>query len=128
MTGEKWRSYMVDALMGSKNAFRNLLEMFESDPDLGIAYSQKLNFKSSRGHLEGGSMLEAELKRLRITRKSDMFCAGTMFAVRASALKFLQNDDISAAIFRESGPSHGSSFMAHVYERLIPISIVSGGI
>ncbi|MCQ2154829.1 MAG: hypothetical protein MJY55_03325 [Bacteroidales bacterium] len=127
MTGEKWRSYMVDALMGSRDAFSALLAMFESDPNLGIAYSQKLNFKSNGGHLEDGSMLDAELKRLGITRRSSMFCAGTMFAVRASALKFLQRDDVCESVFEQSGPSHGSSTMAHVYERLIPICVVSSG-
>lgn len=127
MTGREWRGYMVDALMGSKGAFLNLLAKFESNPNLGIAYSQKLNFKSNGGHLEDGSMLEAELKRLGIKRKSSMFCAGTMFAVKACTLKFLQKDDISAAIFQKSGPSHSSSSMAHAYERLIPISILSEG-
>lgn len=127
MTGTEWRGYMVDALMGTEEKFRQLLEMFAADPSLGITYSQKLNFKSKGGHPEDGSMLEGELNRLGIVRRSDMFCAGTMFAVRAKAIEFLQRDDVCESIFEQSGPSHGSSSMAHVYERLIPICIVSGG-
>lgn len=127
MTGAKWRGYMVDALIGTPEAFFKLVEMFDSNPSLGIAYSQKLNFASKGGHLEDGAMLAGELARLGISRKSDMFCAGTMFAVRAKTLKFLQRDDINQDCFQESGPSHGSSSMAHVYERLIPIAVVSDG-
>lgn len=127
MTGTEWRGYMVDALMKDGETFRKLLALFEDNPNLGIAYSWKLNFNSSGGHPEDGSMLENELSRLGIERKSSMFCAGTMFAARTCTLKFLLRDDISAEIFQKSGPSHSSSSMAHVYERLIPISIVSSG-
>lgn len=127
MNGAQWRGYMVDALMKDKDTFSKLLSLFADHPDIGIAYSQKLNFESSGGHPEDGTMLRNELSRLGIERKSSMFCAGTIFAARACTLKFLQRDDISADCFEQSGPSHGSSSMAHVYERLIPIAIVSGG-
>lgn len=127
MTGTEWRGYMVDALLKDRETFGKLLSMFRENANLGIAYSQKLNYISNGGHLEDGSMLEAELKRLGIIRTSGMFCAGTMFATRAKALKFLQRDDVCEGLFEQTGPSHGSSTMAHVYERLIPISIVSSG-
>lgn len=127
MTGAEWRGYVVDALLKDRETFGKLLSMFRENADLGIAYSQKLNYISNGGHLEDGSMLEAELKRLGIIRTSGMFCAGTMFVTRAKALKFLQRDDVCEGLFEQSGPSHGSSTMAHVYERLIPISIVSNG-
>lgn len=127
MSGVEWRNYMVDALMKDKEAFGKLLSLFRENGKLGIAYSQMLNFKSRGGHPEDGSLLENELSRLGIERSSSMFCAGTMFAARACTLKFLQREEISSEVFQKSGPSHGSATMAHVYERLIPISIVSGG-
>lgn len=127
MTGAQWRAYMVDALMKDEETFGKLLDMFSDNGKLGIAYSQKLDFKSRGGSPEDCEMLSSELERLGVDRKSDDFCAGTMFAVRACAVKFLQREDINEECFEQSGPSHGSSSMAHVYERLIPICIVSSG-
>ena len=127
MDGAEWKKRMVDALLKDEKAFGMLLEDFVRNPKLGIAYSQDLNFKSKGGNPEDGSMLKSELDRLSIERKSDMFCAGTMFAVRGAALEFLKREDISQDLFHQSGPSHGSSSMAHVYERLIPIAVVSSG-
>ena len=127
MTGSRWRKYMVDALIGNSRRFRRLAASFRKDPGLGIAYSQKLNARAKGGLPEDNVMLSEELSRLGITPRSDMFCAGNMFAVRGAAVAFLLRDDIDESLFDRSGPTHGKASMAHVYERLVPIAVVSNG-
>lgn len=127
MNGTTWCAYLVDALMGSPERFGNLLKLFSDKPELGLAYSQMLNFTSRSRYPEDGAMLADELRRLGIKRHSGRFCAGTMFAARAAALDFLKRKDINKELFEPSGPSHGSSTMAHVYERLIPFGIEDSG-
>lgn len=125
--GAGWRNNLVEPMMGDSQKFSALLASFKSDPNLGIAYSQKLNYESRGGNLEDGKMLDDEIARLGIDRKSSSFVAGTMFAAAGRSLAFLHDDRINESIFESSGPTHGSASMAHVYERLIPIAIVSSG-
>lgn len=122
-----WRDLLVNPIIGDAGTFGKILRAFSSDSGIGIAYGQRVNCRTKGGCPEDGPMLSDELRRLGIERKSSTFCSGTMFAVRASALEFLKRDDIDASIFEPSGPSHGKATMAHVYERLIPIVIVSSG-
>lgn len=127
MDGAGWRNNLVEPLLGDAARFAAVRKAFGDDPGLGIAYSQKLNYESRGGNLEDGKMLDDEIARLGIVRKSSSFVAGTMFAAAGRALSFLHDERINEAVFEASGPTHGCASMAHVYERLIPIAIVSAG-
>lgn len=127
MDGAGWRNALVEPLLGNAARFASVLRSFEQNPNLGITYSQQLNYESRGGNLEDGKMLEDELRRLGIERKSSSFVAGTMFAASGRSLAFLKDEKISEEIFDHSGPTHGCATMAHVYERLVPIAVVSAG-
>lgn len=127
MDGNGWRDNLVDPMLGSKKRFSNLMRIFQSDPKVGIAYSQRLNFKPRGAMPEDGPMLRSELDRLGIKTATGYFCAGSMFATAAAALEFLKHEEIDEQLFEATGDSHGHSTMAHVYERLIPLAIQSNG-
>lgn len=129
MDGRAWKEFMVEPLLGSGERFAKLVEVFRTRPSVGLAYARQLGFVSKGVNVEDGAMLDAECSRLGIerTRHGNRFCAGTMMAIRASALKFLQDEKITADTFELSASSHTGATMAHVYERLIPIAVQSAG-
>jgi len=127
MDGKLWKEYMVNSLMGDRDRFSALVKAFAQNPSIGLAYSRQLGFISKNVNAEDAQMLDSELSRLGIMRRTSHFCAGTMLAFRAGALKFLQDDRIDAGNFEKSGASHAGATMAHVYERLIPIAVQAQG-
>lgn len=127
MNGRQWKEYMVNALIGDRKRFSALMDIFEKKTSVGLSYSRQLGFISKRIFAEDAQMLDSEISRLGIVRRESHFCAGTMLAFRACALKFLQDVRINDGVFEKSGLSHGGATMAHVYERLIPIAVQAQG-
>lgn len=127
MDGRMWKELLVDALVGSRERFSRLLDIFGKHPEAGIAYNRQLGFRAKGVQIEDCRMLDVELSRLGIERRGSYFCAGTMFAVRSSALAFLQDERITASCFSVSGKSHEGATLAHVYERLMPIAVQALG-
>lgn len=129
MDGRAWKEYMVEPMLGSKERFRKLMEIFRMRPSIGLAYARQLGFISKGVNVEDGAMLDTECSRLGIvpSHSGKHFCAGTMMAIRASALTFLQGEKITADTFELSASSHTGATMAHVYERLIPIAVQASG-
>ena len=125
--GEKWRYELVDSLIGSASRFRKVESIFASNPKAGIAYPISLDVERGTVLREDTVDLEKEMARLGFKAKSDTFCAGTMFAARAEALRYLQKENISEDLFQGSSPCHGGGSMAHVYERLLCMAVVSQG-
>ncbi len=124
--GPLWRDTMVDALLGNRENFTKVVKAFEDDR-VGLAYSIDVNVRSRGTTIEDSSMLIDEMARIGIKPRSMEYCAGTMFAVRASAMSYLQRDDIDASMFPASGASHSNGTMAHVYERILSIAIGAQG-
>lgn len=124
--GKQWRNLMTRALIGSPEAFGRVLREFD-DKKVGIVYAMSVNSLSRGTTVEDSTMLLNELERLGITTDDMNFCAGTMFAVRASALAYLQDPRINVDIFEPTGKSHGSGTNAHVYERILTIAVSAQG-
>lgn len=127
ITGGQWRELMVNAMLKDRERFHELIAEFSQRPSVGMLYSKETDVVSKGNTIEDSSMLKGELARLGINPSSLHYCAGTMFAAKAKALKFLQTPLIHEGIFQKTGPSHGTGTMAHVYERLIPIAIYAQG-
>lgn len=127
MNGEEWRSELVDTLLGSEDRFRNLSKIFRTRRNVGLAYSMTADRRVGLRTMEDTELLDSEMARLSIRPRARRFCAGTMFAVRASALKWLMDERISEDIFRTSGASHAAGTMAHTYERLLCLAVTAQG-
>lgn len=125
--GEKWRSELVDALLRSPSRFRKVRDIFASRPDVGIVYSACLNIPLGWRLREDTVDLKNEMARLGISPSVTSYCGGTMFAARAEALKWLNDERVSEDIFQAPTGSHAGGTLAHVYERLICIAIASDG-
>lgn len=127
LCGHRWRDTMVNALLGSPLSFRRVLRRFESGEDIGMAYSLSVNCLSRGATLEDSSQLLDELERIGLKPGAMEFCAGTIFAVRAEALSYLQKPEVTLSCFAPSIASHSTGTMAHTYERILSIAVFAQG-
>ena len=127
MKGKEWRAELVDVLLGSPKKFNALKELFRIREDVGMAYSMSVDRTLGFRTAEDTELLDAEMERLGLEAGPNHFCAGTMFAVRASALGWLQDGRITEDRFQTTGSSHGQGTLAHAYERLLCIAVVLQG-
>lgn len=125
--GNKWVRLMVDALLANPERFTKTHNVFLNRPSVGLVYSMDVNVTAKDNNIESGDMLTDELSRLNIVPQSMDFCAGTIFAVRASALEYLKDDKINKNIFPPSNGSHKSGTLTHTYERILCIAVSAQG-
>jgi len=117
----RWRSFLLDCLLGSPDVVASIFDMFRQCPDLGIIAPR--NFAPIRHAMIWGVNLEncATLARsmgISIERDSPIdFAAGSMFWARSSALKPLLDLGLTFDSFdEERGQTDGT--LGHAIERL----------
>lgn len=125
-TGSQWRDTMVDALLGSGEAFLKVRKAFESD-STGLVFAMSVCILSRQSRITDSVLLKDELARLGIVPSDLNYCGGTIFAVRAEALQFLKSGAIGPDIFPPSGESHSDCTITHSYERILCIGVTSQG-
>lgn len=127
LTGYRWRNTMVDALIGTPASFDALVRAFENEKT-GLVYSLSVNMVSRGSTIEDSSLLVNEMERLGMKPQSMDYCAGTIFAIRAEALRYLQDSRVDVSAFDNTGPSHSKGTLAHSYERIFCIASSSMGL
>lgn len=125
--GRKWLSLMINALLHSPERFTKNHKAFVNRPHLGLIYSMDVNVTAKDNNIEDGKMLTDELERLGIKPAGMDYCAGTMFAARASALEYLKDEKINRDIFPASKGSHNNGTLTHAYERILCIAVTAQG-
>jgi len=126
LSGRRWRNTMVDAILGSPDVFDAVRRAFE-DETVGLLYSLSVNMASRGTTVEDSSLLTNEIERLGLKPRCMDYCAGTILAIRAEALRYLQDDKVDTSAFSCSGPSHSAGTLAHTYERILCIASSSMG-
>ncbi len=125
LRGFMWRDALVDALLETPEVFRSNLEIFAARPNVGMVFSDKLYIKSD--FREDGVALIKEMRRLGFRTCHRRFCAGTMFMVRAAALKYLTAETVQESMFQTQLKSHSNGSMAHIYERILTLAVLAQG-
>ena len=121
-----WRDGLVNALLESKRRWRQMLDIFDKDPEAGMVCCRKYIVQSGTMP-EDKEMLDNELQRLGLQCDDHRFCAGTMFAVRSQLLHPLREWDLRKEDFVSTYQSHSSGTLSHVYERIFSILISAQG-
>ncbi len=117
----------MEVLLGSERKFETISELFSTREDVGLVYSICLDRILGLNVLEDTELLTGEMARLGIRPGARHYCAGTMFAIRASALEWLKDGRISEDIFQTTNTSHATGTMAHAYERLLCLAVTEQG-
>lgn len=129
-TGSDWRRYLFATLIGSPEIVMSILAAFERDPMLGMIFPQHWRRVSGSIHWAYNYPLGHALgRRLGFEIEQDRileFPAGSMFWLRAAALKPLLDLDLGFDDFpEEKGQVDGT--IAHAIERLMLYSCEGAG-
>lgn len=127
MRGAQWRNVLVDSLLRSPEQFRRCLELFCRHNDTGMVCSYELLVGLTQRRREDLFMLKDEAERLGIDVKGGRFCAGTMFVVRTECMKKIIEGPVDEESWPSYSPSHSKGTLAHVYERLLSLSVTDCG-
>jgi glycosyltransferase involved in cell wall biosynthesis len=126
-TGDRWRKFMWDHLIGGGYAMADtILEVFSEDPQIGLVFAEDPHLN---GWDENLKIAQDLATRMEIAQPLPMhfdFPIGTMFWARPDALKpfnrlNLHRDDFPA----EPLPIDGT--LLHALERLIPFAAANAG-
>ena len=116
-----WRSYLLETLTGSKETVDSILDIFATQPDVGMIASQ--HFEPARHWINWGGNLDkakalAKRAGISIDAKAPLdFPSGSMFWARSAALKPLLDLKLTTDEFDpEVGQIDGT--LAHAIERL----------
>ena len=129
-TGNAWRDYLYDNLLGSENIVRQILFLFENQPDLGIIFAENPEF--IRHLINWGPnkyIADALVAKLDPSFQLDdevMFAAGNMFWARTNAVKELLLLPLDESYYPDESGQLDETVM-HAIERLwIPIAQKNG--
>ncbi len=120
-SGDEWRKYLLDNLLGSKDFVKSIIEMFENNSEIGVICPH--TFKPMIPNINWGGNLETSRQLLEKVCKEEIqlpdkpdFPAGNMLWFRTQATKNLFCSDIQLSDFEdEMGQLDGT--LAHSIER-----------
>jgi len=125
--GHTWRNDLVTALLGSKENFKQNLQILEGDISVGSIGAGKYLFSTLENNEENTYKL-AEWRAAFDIDDSNHYFGGTMFLARAFPFERFKRQRLDAADFGGSEVVSGShKDKAHVFERLFGLVIESEG-
>jgi lipopolysaccharide biosynthesis protein len=121
--GNRWRHYLLDNLIGSKENLNQLLNQF-NDKTIGLIFAADSHSVDISGNKEFADEL-CEIANLPKIKNSFIFPLGTMFWAKPEALAPFFNCELEQFIQPEPLPYDGTYL--HAIERLIPHCALSCG-
>lgn len=121
----RWRDILTDSMLKDAARFTKCINLINTE-NIGCVCSYELYTKLTMRRREDTSLLKDEAERIGISTKGGRFCAGTMFLIRPECLKKIVQADIDESIWENKG-SHATGTAAHIYERLLTLSVADAG-
>lgn len=126
-TGDRWRNFLWDHLVGGKYSMADIiLRMFAEAPDLGLVFAEDPNLNGWDENLEIGKELAMRMKLRQPLPMHFDFPIGTMFWARPRALAPLLRLNLSDGDY-PSEPLSIDGTLLHALERIIPFSAAEAG-
>lgn len=122
-----WRNMLVTALLNNKEKFKENLEIFESNPKVGMIGCQGLVHDISTEAKENIPVTNSLLEKLGIKKREGKFVAGTMFMARAKLMQPLKDLKLSPEKFKKgiSNKTGDAGTLAHALESIVGAIISS---
>lgn len=117
----KWRDMLVSSLVGSKAKFKENLEIFASNHQIGMIGCNGLLLDISQEAERNMPMTNLLLKRLSIPERKGQFIAGTMFMVRAELMQPIKDLNLKLEEFKEgiTNSTGDAGSLAHALESIL---------
>ena len=124
--GDRWRTYLLDVLLGAGSGLGGALAPFADDPALGLVFAEDRHLVGWTRNRAAAAALAARMTPSPALPEWPLFPLGTMFWARPAALAPLWDLGLQAADFPpEPAPDDGT--VLHAIERLLPAVCESTG-
>lgn len=126
-TGNEWRSYLLDTLIGENNGvMEGVFSKFDENKNLGLIFAEDPNCVGWSDNSEFGDLLCKRLDPKPVMHKRPVFPIGSMFWARPNALSSLWSANFQRSEMPvEPVPYDGT--IIHAIERIIPAVCESNG-
>ena len=128
--GAAWRRVLVDGVLGSRRQVQNILDAFDQNKSLGIvAADSQLRGAKVRHWMKNFKKMALLCQRAGLTTTipdEARFVAGTMFWIRASLLRPIEDMNLTLNDF-EVEPIGVDGAMAHAMERMFGLVTCKAG-
>jgi len=114
--GDRWRTFLMDNLIGDETVARSVLSIF-NDPNIGLIFPDDMHVVDIGKNKEYADSL-CEMLDLPTIEQTPIFPLGNMFWARVEAVKGLFSLDPSIVLQKEPLPYDGSYM--HALERITP--------
>lgn len=125
--GAHWRNSLINPILGSKEAFKNCIKIFEQNNKTGLIGAKNCLSNMNLNCPENRIFYEEVCARFNLVPKKINFIAGTMFICRAELLNFFKTADIKEEDFLTSSKMKSFGTFAHVLERIFALVVISEG-
>lgn len=127
VTGDQWRNFLWEHLIGGANAAADAcLAAFEADPGLGLVFPEDAHLHGWDSNLELAESLARKMGRAAPLPKAFEWPLGTMFWARRAALEPLFDLGLDWADY-PSEPLPMDGTILHALERMIPFAVEQAG-
>lgn len=126
-TGDRWRNFLLEHLVGGEYAMADaILQVFAKEPNVGLVFAEDPNLNGWDENLEIAEALATRMKLRQPLPTHFDFPIGTMFWARPDALMPLIRLQLRDADFpAEPLPIDGT--VLHTLERIIPFAAAEAG-
>jgi hypothetical protein len=126
-TGERWRKFLWEHLVGGESAMADtIMRVFAEQPRVGLVFAEDPNLNGWDENLEIGEALAARMKLRQPLPTHFDFPIGTMFWTRPGALEPLAVLNLRDEDF-PSEPLPIDGTLLHALERIIPLAAAEAG-
>lgn len=123
VSGERWRTFLFEHLLGAKVAAADAcLKAFAADPALGLVFPEDPNLHGWDANRDLASTLARRMGCLAPLPAAFEWPIGTMFWARPAALNPLFDLDLAWTNYPQE-PLPGDGTLLHALERLIPFAV-----
>jgi len=124
--GDRWRSYLLETLLGGDAGLRAVLSLFEQDPALGLVFAEDRHCVGWSKNRAAADALAARMTPPPMLPDWPVFPIGTMFWARPAALAPLWALGLRPQDFPAEPVAYDGTVL-HAVERMLPSVCASTG-
>ena len=113
-----WRNVLVDSLLESQKRFKQNLELFENNPNIGVIGADEVMSTMTGNCTEENDLFWQFCEKHNLDLTKGAFISGTMFIIRANILKQILALNLKEEDFIGRQQTNGTGTLAHVLERV----------
>jgi glycosyltransferase involved in cell wall biosynthesis len=124
--GDRWRSYLLDTLLGKPDELAQIMDLFAQDPKLGLVFAEDRHSISWSDNFQWAQVIAQRLEPVPVLPEFPVFPLGNMFWARPAAVASLWKAGLDWKDYPLE-PAPGDGTILHAVERMLPAICEAAG-